>query len=356
MKRKALRTSALVLCVIMAFCLSSCGTEVSYDDYDLSKYIKVGDYKGMEVASYSISVTDDEVETAIQSALDEAATDKGTAIENGDVVNIDYTGKLDGKKFDGGSAEGYDLTIGSGTFIDGFESGLIGKKVGEKTDLELTFPEDYSSEDLQGKDVVFTVKINSATRKEVPVLDEDFVKNTTEFETVEEYRADLEKKLYDEKEQEAINNQKTTLWSNLLENVEVKKYPERELDYYIQFNSDQMDTMAKEYDMTRDELLAAYDFGDEDEFAATNEDSSKQRVKQEMLIEYIAQKEGLEYTEKEKDALIKNYENAGYDEKTIKTQTGRTMDEYVDMELLYGKVLDFLLDNAVITDSASAEQ
>ena len=148
---------------------------------------------------------------------------------------------------------------------------------------------------------MFTVKINSATRKEVPVLDEDFVKNTTEFETVEEYRADLEKKLYDEKEQEAINNQKTTLWSNLLENVEVKKYPERELDYYIQFNSDQMDTMAKEYDMTRDELLAAYDFGDEDEFAATNEDSSKQRVKQEMLIEYIAQKEELEYTEKEKE-------------------------------------------------------
>ena len=133
MKRKALRTSALVLCVIMAFCLSSCGTEVSYDDYDLSKYIKVGDYKGMEVASYSISVTDDEVETAIQSALDEAATDKeldkGTAIENGDVVNIDYTGKLDGKKFDGGSAEGYDLTIGSGSFIDGFESGLIGKTI-----------------------------------------------------------------------------------------------------------------------------------------------------------------------------------------------------------------------------------
>ena len=154
----------------------------------------------MEVASYSISVTDDEVETAIQSALDEAATDKeldkGTAIENGDVVNIDYTGKLDGKKFDGGSAEGYDLTIGSGSFIDGFESGLIGKKVGEKTDLELTFPEDYSSEDLQGKDVVFTVKINSATRKEVPVLDEDFVKNTTEFETVEEYETRILRKSF----------------------------------------------------------------------------------------------------------------------------------------------------------------
>lgn len=359
MKRKALIMSALVLCVITVLGLSSCGTDVSYDDYDLSKYIKVGEYKGLEVASYSISVTDDEVETAIQSALEDAATDqeldKKTAIADGDTVNIDYVGKLDGKEFDGGSAEGYDLTIGSGSFIEGFESGLIGKKVGDKTDLELTFPDDYSSEDLQGKDVVFTVKINSATRKEVPELDDDFVKNTTDFETVDEYRADMEKQLYDEKEDEAINNQKTTLWSELLENVEVKKYPERELDYYIEFNSEQIDTMAKEYDMTRDELLAAYDFGDEDEFAATNEDSSKQRVKQEMVIEYIAQKEGLEYTDKEKKALIKNYENAGYDEKTIKTQTGRTMDEYVDMELLYGKVLDFLLDNAVITDPASAE-
>ncbi len=359
MKRKTLVRTALVLCVVMAasVCLSSCGTDVSYDDYNLKEYIKVGDYKGLEAAAYSISVTDDDVETAIQSALEEAATDteleKGEAIADGDVVNIDYTGKVDGKKFDGGSAEGYDLTIGSGSFIDGFETGLIGKTVGEKTKLNLTFPDDYSSEDLQGKDVVFTVKINSATRQTVPTLDEDFVKNTTDFDTVEEYKADLEKQLYNEKEDEAISDQKSTLWSALMDNVKVKKYPKRELNYYIEFNSEQMDTMAEEYDMTRDEFLSAYGFGDEDEFAATNKDSSKQRVKQEMIIEYIAQKEGLECTKKEKEAQIEKYENAGYDEKTIKTQTGRDMDDYVEMELLYEKILDLLLDNANITEAAA---
>ena len=107
--------------------------------------------------------------------------------------------------------------------------------------------------------------------------------------------------------------------------------------------------------MSRDELLASYDFGDEDEFAAVNEDSSKLRVKQEMLIEYLAEKEGLSYTDKEKEEAIKAYEDAGYDDNSIELQTGRYMDDYVHIELLYQKVLDYLLDNAKITEAADDE-
>lgn len=107
--------------------------------------------------------------------------------------------------------------------------------------------------------------------------------------------------------------------------------------------------------MSRDELLASYDFGDEDEFAAVNEDSSKLRVKQEMLIEYLAEKEGLSYTDKEKEEAIKAYEDAGYDDKSIELQTGRNMEDYVHIELLYQKVLDYLLDNAKITEAADDE-
>ena len=361
--KKPTKKVVIIVAVILALCLvaviifKSCGSSMSYDDYDLSEYLKVGDYKGLEVAPYTVSVTEADIDAQIQTALEAATTtkdlDKGAAIADGDTVNIDYTGKVDGKKFDNGSAKGSSLVIGSGTFIDGFESGLIGKTVGEKLKLNLTFPDDYNEESLQGKDVVFTVTVNSATRQEVPEYSLDFVQNTTDYKTLEEYEAAVGKQLTKDKEAEAINTQKTTLWSAALDNTKVKKYPDREVEHYIEFNSQQMDDMAKSYGMSREDLLASYEFGDEEAFAAVNEDGSKLRVKQEMLIEYIADKEGLEYTDKERKALIADFEQQGYDEDAVKTQTGRTMDEYIHIELLYQKVLDFLLENANITGEAT---
>ena len=356
MKKK---TIAGLLCGVALLVLASCGSSMSYEDYDLSEYLKVGEYKGLTVAPYSISVTDDEVQEQIQSNLKAAAKDtkldKNTAIADGDTVNIDYTGKVDGKKFDRGTAEKQDLTIGSGSFIDGFESGLIGHKKGETVTLNLTFPEDYSEESLKGKDVTFTVKINSATRSVVPELNEEFVKENSEYKTVKEYTGAVEKQLYNEKETEAINNQKTTLWSASLDNTEVKKYPEKELNHYMEFNSEQLDQTAKQYGVSREDMLKQYGLDDEKDFEATNEDSSKLRVKQEMLIQYIADKEKLSYTEEEKEKLIENFEAQGYDADAIEQQTGRTVNDYAHIELLYEKVLDFLLDNAKITGEPTTE-
>ena len=356
MKKK---TIAGLLCGVALLVLASCGYSMSYEDYDLNEYLKVGEYKGLTVAPYSISVTDDEVQEQIQSNLKAAAKDtkldKNTAIADRDTVNIDYTGKVDGKKFDGGTAEKQDLTIGSGSFIDGFESGLIGHKKGETVTLNLTFPEDYSEESLKGKDVTFTVKINSATRSVVPELNEEFVKENSEYKTVKEYTGAFEKLLYNEKETEAINNQKTTLWSAALDNTEVKKYPEKELNHYMEFNSEQLDQTAKQYGVSREDMLKQYGLDDEKDFEATNEDSSKLRVKQEMLIQYIADKEKLSYTEEEKEKLIENFEAQGYDADAIEQQTGRTVNDYAHIELLYEKVLDFLLDNAKITGEPTTE-
>ena len=356
MKKKPI---AGLLCGVALLVLASCGSSMSYEDYDLNEYLKVGEYKGLTVAPYSISVTDDEVQEQIQSNLKAAAKDtkldKNTAIADGYTVNIDYTGKVDGKKFDGGTAEKQDLTIGSGSFIDGFESGLIGHKKGETVTLNLTFPEDYSEESLKGKDVTFTVKINSATRSVVPELNEEFVKENSEYKTVKEYTGAVEKQLYNEKETEAINNQKTTLWSAALDNTEVKKYPEKELNHYMEFNSEQLDQTAKQYGVSREDMLKQYGLDDEKDFEATNEDSSKLRVKQEMLIQYIADKEKLSYTEEEKEKLIENFEAQGYDADAIEQQTGRTVNDYAHIELLYEKVLDFLLDNAKITGEPTTE-
>lgn len=353
------RIIAGLLCGMMVLGLASCGSSMSYEDYDLKDYLKVGEYKGLTVAPYSVTVTDEDVDAQIQSNLDAAATDKkldkNTAIEDGDTVNINYTGKIDGKTFDGGSAEKQDLTIGSGSFIDGFESGLIGHKKGETVTLDLKFPDDYSEDSLKGKAVTFTVKINSAIRSVVPELNEAFVKKHSDYDTVEEYTKSIQKELYDQKETEAVNNQKTTLWSAALDNTKVKKYPDRELNHYIEFNSDQLDQTAKQYGVSREDMLKQYDLDDEDEFNAVNEDSSKLRVKQEMLIQYIADKENLSYTDKEKEALIKSFEAQGYDADAIEQQTGRTLEDYVHIELLYEKVLDFLLDNANITGTPTTE-
>lgn len=343
----------LAVCLLMITGLTACGgSTVSYEKYDLEEYLQVGKYKGLSVDGYTVKVTDVEVDTRIMTDLQEAASSqevpKGSEVKDGDTVNIDYVGKKDGKAFDGGTAEGYDLEIGSDSFIDGFEEGLIGKKIGDKVKLDLAFPEDYGEKSLAGQDVVFTVTINSATRITVPEYDLDYVKNTTKYDSIKDYEAAVKKQIYKEKEEEAITNQQTELWSQVLEETKVIKYPEKELNYYIKFNSDQIDEMAESYGLSRDDMLANYEFGSEEEFDAVNEDSSKLRVKQEMLIEYIAAKEGLKYTDEEEEEMVSSFEKMGYDEEMVKSQTGHDMDSYVRIELLYQKVLEFLLDNAKI--------
>ncbi len=358
--KKIKKITCLTAAALMALGLTGCTSSMSYGDYDFGEYMKVGEYKGLSVAPYTVTVSNEDIYTEIENRLQEAAEtselEKGEAVEDGDTVNIDYVGRIDGKKFDNGSAEGQSLQIGSNSFIEGFEEGLIGKTVGSEAVLEVTFPEDYSEESLQGKDAEFTVTINSATREVVPDYDISFVRENTDYETMDEYEASVREEIYAQKEEEAVNTQKTTLWSEALDNTEMKKYPDRELDHYIKFNSEQIDDIADSYGVTREEVLSGYEFGDEDEFAAVNEDSSKLRVKQEMLIEYIAAKEDISYTEDESREMIESFEAQGYDESAIESQTGRTMEDYVRIELLYGKVLDFLLENANITEEAADAQ
>ncbi len=350
MKRKIL---VAAVCILTMAGLTACGSSsVSYDKYDLDEYIKVGEYKGLSVAGYTVKITDDEIDTRIESELEEAASAqevaKGNTVKEGDTVNIDYVGKKDGKKFDGGSAEGHELEIGSGSFIDGFEEGLVGKKIGDEVKLELTFPEDYGEASLAGQDVVFDVTINSATRMTVPEYDLDYVKNTTDYDSIADYEKAVKKELYKEKEAEEISKQQTELWSKVLENTDVIQYPEKELDYYIEFNSNQIDEMAESYGITRKDMLENYEFGSEEEFTAINEDSTKFQIKQEMLIEYIADKEKLTYTEAEVEKMKEYYASIGYDDVAMEKQTGRKADAYIRLMLLRQKVLDFLLDNAKI--------
>ncbi|MBQ9707670.1 MAG: trigger factor [Firmicutes bacterium] len=355
MKRKIL---AILLSLTFVFAFTACGdskSSMSYDDYNLDEYLDVGDYKGLEVAPYKVSVSQDEIDADVKSTLEAAAKDvdltKDDEIKKGDTVNIDYVGKIDGKEFEGGSAEGSDLEIGSGSFIEGFEDGLIGKKIGDKVDLNLQFPESYGNKDVAGKDVVFSVTINSAKRSVAPT-EEAFVKENAAYESVEDFEKAVKKKLKNKKEEQAIMDQKQSLWSDALDNTTVNTYPDREVDAYKELNSSQIDKYAESYGVSREDMLKQYGFEKEEDFTSVNEDSSKLRVKQEMLIEYIAAKEGIEYTDKEAEEMLQQMKDSGYDEDSIKEQTGREAEDYIHIELLYEKVLDFLLENADVTGAA----
>lgn len=356
MKKKLFTTIGLVLAATMALTgLTGCGEDTNpYSDLNLEDYLEVGKYKGVEVKEIDVTVSKNEIGDEIVAALEAAATDekvkKGQPVENQDTVNIDYVGRIDGKEFEGGSAEGTDLVLGSGTFIDGFEDGLVGHKVGEKgIKLNLAFPLNYSSEELQGKDVVFTVDINSATRKVQPEYNLEFVKTQGDYESTEEYEEAVEKQLKASKKSEALESQKTEIWSQVLEDTEVKKYPKDMVQHYIDTYSAQIDTIAEEKDYTREEVMEQlYGITSEDVLQKQFKDSARLLVKQEMLIEYIAGKEGITYTDEEASELKENIESQGYDEEMVEQQTGRTMKQYVHIELLYEKVQDFLLDKAKI--------
>ncbi|MDO4518244.1 MAG: trigger factor [Bacillota bacterium] len=340
--------------IISSFMFVGCGTNMLYSDINLDDYIKVGEYKGIEVKKIDAEVTDSELQKAIDEDLAAAAKSsdvkKGEAVKSGDKVNIDYVGKIDGKDFDGNSAQGYDLTLGTGTFIEGFEEGLEGHTVGEENiKLNLAFPLDYSEASLQGKDVVFTVKINSAIRSTKPDYDDQFAKSQGDYKNVAEYEKAKKKALLKDEEEKAKSEQADEIWSKVIENVEVKKYPEDIVNNFVETFDSQIDAYAASNGTDRKTLIAQYYGADsEDVLKKQLEESAQLLVKQEMTIEYIAKAEDLSYTDEEMDKMKETYEAQGYTDESIKAETGRPMDEYIHINLLYMKVRDFLVENAKI--------
>lgn len=340
--------------IISMLVLTACGSsDVNlYEGLKLSDYLKVGEYKGVKAEKVEVKVEKSEIGDAIVEALEAATKDvklsKDDEVKEGDTVNIDYVGKVDGKEFKGGTAEGQELLLGSGTYINGFEEGLVGHKVGEKNiKLELAFPPNYDVKELQAKDVVFTVKINSATRPEQPEYNDAFVKTLGDYENTEEYEKAVEKQIYKTKKAEAEQNQKTEIWSQVLADTEVKQYPKDVVTHYVESFDRQIDYYAEQQGIDRKDFIAKYyGVSTEKELKKQLKDYAQTLVKQEMLLEYIAEKEEISYTDEEAEKLKKDIESQGYDNKTVEIETGRTMDQYVHIELLYEKVLDFLQENA----------
>lgn len=304
---------------------------------------KLGEYKGVEVTRLSTEVSDEELEQRIQSILDAnpeyiEITDRPA--QEGDIVNIDYVGMKDGVAFDGGTAQGYDLELGSGSFIDGFEDGLIGANKGDELSLNLTFPEQYHSEELAGQAVVFDVTVNSIEEKKEAVLDDNFVQRMSDFSTVDEFKADTLADMEAEKEEQADQQIDVDLVQALVDSSEfdlneaaVDEQYNSQLSYYT--------SMVEMYGMKLADYVGMFGMTEE-EFQTELRSAAELALKQQLLFETIADKEGLQVEDADREKVAKEY---GTDVETLNNTYG---EEVVDESAQMYKVIELIRENAVI--------
>ena len=321
-------------------------------NYDLSKYVKVGNYKGLEYTSQKASVTDEEVDVEIQRRLQKAAkteNSKTGKVENGDTINISFVGKIDGKEFEGGSSESTDITVGTTQMIDGFVEGLIGKNVGESVTLNLKFPDDYGKTDLQGKAVEFKVTINSKKKISVPKLNKEFVKKNSKFTTVKEYKEGVKKELLNQKQKSIDSTVKQELWSRIINKSKAKKYPEKELNEAMsQANKleESYKAQAQNYGMEWETYLKTVMRTDKKGFEKLKQEYAKNIVFNRMVMYSIARSENISLSNREyKKEILKILEDNGYDEESFKKAFGKDIETYADeqnwrQKILFDKVLD----------------
>lgn len=335
------RITAVFLCVIMAaLVMCSCGNNKGREYYNmnLKKYVTLPEYKGLKVDTSS-----DEFKKVYDEIIDSDVSDndfyvkktEGT-VAQGDTANIDYCGKLNGEAFDGGTAEGYDLEIGSGNFIEGFEDGLIGVSIGSTVDLNLTFPANYGSQDLAGKAVVFTVKVNYVRTNE-PISPEDYYKKL-DFDTLSAYKADVKKRAV-----------KSYLVDKVVDKTKISSYPKEELDrIYLVYYNQADEYYTQNYGVSLEYMLS-YQGQDPDEFREMIlKNYVHPLMKNQMTLYYIADKEKIKVTKTLVNAKIDSEIKKLPEGVTRETLISRYGDYYFEYSVFYDKVADFLCDNAKI--------
>lgn len=313
MKKKiaVLLTCVTATVLVLAGCAGSTGLET--DELTISKY------KGVEVDEVEKpeEITDEEVESSIQATLASNAntveiTDR--AVQEGDTATIDFVGKIDGVEFEGGSSTDYPLVIGSDSFIDGFEDSIIGHSIGETFDWEGVFPEDYGNADYAGKDVVFTITVKGITQEDIPELTDEFVQTVSEESTtVEEYKKEVKAQLEEDAQENYENTLSQNVWQAVLDNTEVKEYPEDEVKELSDSLIDQYKTAAEYYGMEYDDFIEAQMGYDVEEFEKQVDEAAKSSVKQTMVIQAIADKEKIELSDEEYEKQLEQMaEDYGY--------------------------------------------
>ncbi len=309
---------------------------------------EVKDYKGVKVKREEKKILKADVDKEMEILLKRNSrmeVVEGPA-KNGDMVLMDFSGSVDGKKFDGGSAEHYPLKLGSNMFIPGFEEQLIGLSAGEEKDVEVTFPEDYGVEQLAGKPAVFSCKVHEVKREEMPTLDDEFAKDVSEFDTLAELKADTKKKLQEKAAEEADKKVKSDAMDEVMKN--------NDIDVPDIMVEDEIDMMIKEFDnnlkmqgMNLENYLKFVEGGMET-FRSDISGDARNRVKNRMIIKKIAEQEDFAVTDAEIDEELESLgKQYNMELAKVKEVMGEQLDS-VKENIKFKKAVNFVSDNAAV--------
>ncbi len=311
--------------------------------------VEVSEYKGLKAERVKPVVTDEELQSELDALAERNSrmvAVEGRAAENGDTAVIDFDGYLDGKQFDGGKSEGYSLVLGSGQFIPGFEDQIIGHNAGDEFDVNVTFPEDYGAKDLAGKPVVFKVKLHEIKVKELPKIDDEFAKDVSEFDTIDELRADNKEKALKRKEQAADDDVENQLIEQLIDGLK-GEIPEamynnrveqsvRDFEYRLQMQGMNLDTYLQ------------YTGAKLDDLKLNMRPQAEKQVKIRLALEKIAQLEDLKPTDEELEEEYKKLAD-GYKIDVERVKNAIPAEE-VSADLAVKKAIDFVKSNAEIKE------
>ncbi len=310
--------------------------------------VTLGEYKGVEVKKEHTLVTEDDVNAEIEKERNKQAAEVSVddrAVAEGDTVNLDYSGSVDGVKFAGGTAEGQTLKIGSHTFIPGFEEQMVGMNIGEEKDLNVTFPTEYHAPDLAGKEAVFHVKVNSITETQLPALDDDFAKDISEFDTLDAYKADVRAKL----EAQAAERDNNAFTNAVIEKVMANATVEIP-DAMVER---QIDSMVRNFEarLAQQGLKIAdfmkYTGQDEKSFRNQYRDQAEKSVRANLVLEAVENVEKFEAAEEEIDAEIEKFaKQIGQNVEDLKKNLTEGDREYFKADVIRDKAVKFLCDNA----------
>ena len=308
--------------------------------------VKLGDYKGLTVKKDTVKITDKEVTAELDRMVSSRArfievSDR--AVENGDMATIDFSGSVDGVKFEGGTATDYDLEIGSHSFIDNFEDQVVGMKIGDKKDVKVTFPKEYHVEELKNKPAVFEVTVKAIKAKQLPELNDAFASEVSEFETLADLKADIKTKLTEQAEHEAMHKQEADLIEAVCNNAEVE-IPEvlvehqvedfiRDFEYRLSYQGLKLEDYLRYLGQTIEELKES------------RKEDAKKTVKTRLVLEAIVKAEKLDVTDKD----IEDKYNEGKEKKKtiaeIRKELKGEQVSYLENNILMNKLLKMLKDN-----------
>lgn len=311
--------------------------------------IKLGKYKGLKIEKKEYPVTEEAVQEHLNEMLEKNArivsADKRHKVKKGDTAVIDFEGFVDGVPFEGGKAENHSLEIGSGAFIEGFEDQLVGMKIDEEKEIDVTFPEEYFSKELAGKPAKFKVKVNEIKVKELPELDDEFAKDVSEFDTLEELKADLREHIQEENERRARYEEEEEGLQAVLAKTEVeipRVMIDNEIDGYIHDLESRLSYQGLSLDMYLD--MMGKNLAD---FRKEYEERSTKNVRTRLVLEEIFKIEKLEVTEDDINEKLKDLSRAyGRDADEFVRNATESMREYVKGELKYTLAVKFIVANA----------